>query len=166
MALTNLTNNLMTRVAPLDVGLQFAADQVLTATGFVNNVNTQLDLNIGRFDGMLILDLLALDVSSGNETYEFMLLGSNDPAFGAGNCELLAFHDFAAATAGRVLASFYLGASPVVPAPGQSVRRHAIPFSNLMGDYLLRYLQLYLVAGGTTPSVTLNSWVTDRESMI
>lgn len=172
MALTNLTNNLTTRALPLDVGMQFSAAQVLTATGFLGiaaaqgAVNEQIDLGIGRYDGILALDLLAMDISSGDETYRFALLGSNDIAFGNGNCELLVFHDFAAATTGRIIASSFLGASPVVPEPGASVRRHAIPFSNSMGGFLLRYLRLYLVAAGTTPSITVTSWVTDRESII
>ena len=186
MPLLNLTNNLTTRVVPLDLGKAFSVTPggtIYTASGFIGAVPVanpalagnptgpvttanavQLDLGIGRLDAILVLDLEALKVSAGNESYQFSLLGSNDPTFSAGNAELLAFHDFGAAATGRV-GSPYTGASPVVPTPGRSVRRHSLLFTNEMGDYLLRYLQLLLTVGGTAPSVTLNSWIADRESM-
>jgi hypothetical protein len=34
-----------------------------------------------------------------------------------------------------------------------------IPISNLMGAYLFQYLQLYLLVGGTSPSITFSSWL-------
>jgi len=97
-----LTNNALPSITPqftlpVDANMQFASAQTLAASGFVNNLNAVLDLQPGRFTGMLALDISAIDVSSGNETYQFSLLGSNDNAFGNGNVDLLAFHDFAAA---------------------------------------------------------------------
>lgn len=164
MPLTNLTNNLTTRAVPLDVVQQFSLAQTLTASGFVNNVNTQVDLRVGRESAGLVLDLSALKVSAGNETYLFGLFGSNDPAFGAGNVELITAHDFAAAAGGRLFSAF-CGASPAVPQSGESIRRHFLPFSNAFGGFMFRYMQLYALLGGTAPSVTLTSWITDRESL-
>src|SRR6516165_6501803 len=116
-----LTNNTLPSIPPhfalpLDANMQFASAQNLQASGFVNNVNSVLDLGLGRFTGMLALDISALDISSGNETYQLALLGSNDLAFGNGNVDLLAFHDFAAVTAGRIIPTL-LAASPVIPPP-------------------------------------------------
>jgi hypothetical protein len=146
------------RVLPFDVATAFCNGQTLTATGYFDGIQKTVDLGPGRFTGFLALDLSALDLSSTDETYKLMLLGSNDAAFGNGNVELLALRDFAAATAGRVLATI-CPASDAVPETNRAASRFEIPFSNQMGVYVFRYTQLYLVAGGTTPSITLAAWV-------
>lgn len=163
MALTNntLPSILPTRAVPLDINLLFAQAQTFTATGYLNNGSstTQINIGRGRIEGYWVVDLSALDVTSGNETYQLYLFGSNDTAFGNGNVENLGMHDWAAATAGRSVPTI-LGASPAVPITGLNATRHVIPYSNLMGGFLLQYLQCYLVAGGTTPSMTVTSWIT------
>lgn len=163
MALTNntLPSVLPTRAVPLDINLLFSQAITFTATGYLNNGSSTVQINIGRgrIEGYWVIDLSALDVSSGNETYVLYLLASNDIAFGNGNVEVLASHDWAAATAGRVVPTI-LGASPTVPIAGTNATRHVIPYSNMMGGFVLQYLQAYLVAGGTTPSMTVTSWIT------
>jgi len=165
-----LTNNALPSIIPhftlpIDANMQFASAQTLTATGYINNSNAVLDLQPGRFTGMLALDITALDVSSANETYQLALFGSNDNAFGNGNVDLLAFHDFAAATAGRIVPTI-LAASPTVPPSGLSGQIMAIPFTNLMQGFVYRYLKLYATLGGTTPSITLSAWVTPIEMKV
>jgi hypothetical protein len=142
----------------------FADGQTLTATGDLNNVNSQLDIGgvvnlpsgigsgAGRTSGMLVLNVTAMDLSSGDESYKFALLGSNDVLFQNGNVDLLAFHDFAAASAGRVIATL-LG--PSLPAP----TRVYAPFVNLRQNLVYRYLRCRVVIGGTTPSITVTSWL-------
>lgn len=119
MALT--ANTIPSQITQLptswDAMLAFADGQTLTATGYLNTLNSgQLDLGgtagvanpisaAGRTDAIWCLNISAIDVSSSDETYQFGLLGSNDVAFGNGNVELLAFHDFAAAASGRVFAN-------------------------------------------------------------
>jgi len=91
----------------------FTDTQVVTATGYLNNLNSGLlDLGgaspvsaVGRTDGMWNLDISAVNMVTTDETYKFALLGSNDIAFGNGNVELLAFHDLAALAANRVIAN-------------------------------------------------------------
>lgn len=90
---------------PLDNLMQFSSAQTLTSTGYFNDENAVVTLGEGRFTGMLALDITAIDVASGDETYKICLFGSNDSAFGNGNVDLLAFHDFAAASAGRQVAT-------------------------------------------------------------
>lgn len=165
-----LTNNTLPSIPPhftlpLDANMQFASAQTLTATGFVNNSNAVLDLGLGRFTGMLALDITALDVSSANETYQLSLLGSNDSAFGNGNVDLLAFHDFAAATAGRIIPTL-LAASPAVPPTNLAGSLIAIPFTNFMQGFVYRYLKLDAVLGGTTPSITLSAWISPIEMKV
>jgi len=165
-----LTNNALPSIIPhftlpVDANMQFASAQTLTASGFVNNSNAVLDLQPGRFTGMLALDITALDITSGNETYQLSLLGSNDNTFGNGNVDLLAFHDFAAASAGRIIATL-LAASPAVPDVGRAGSIIAIPFTNLMQGFIYRYLKLDAILAGTTPSITLSAWVTPIEMKI
>lgn len=168
-----LTNNTLPSVIPqftlpLDANMAFAlpsAPQTLTATGFVNSANAVLSLQPGRFTGMLALDITALDVTSGNETYQFSLIGSNDASVGNGNADLLAFHDFAAASSGRIIAT-QLAASPAIPDAGRAGSLIAIPFTNIMQGFIYQYLKLNVTAGGTTPSVTLSAWVTPIEMKV
>lgn len=164
MPLTNaaLPYYLPERIVPFDQSTAFASAQTPTASGYVNNIQTQVDAQTGRFDGYLVLDISAMDLSSNDETYRFLLLGSNDAAFANGNVETLAFKDFAAATAGRILPTV-TPASYAVPASGKAATRWSIPISNLSGVYLFRYLQLYAVIGGTTPSITLSAWLANNQ---
>lgn len=160
MALTNLSlpATIPERAVPFDAAMAFANPQTLAASGYVNALNTQLDLMPGRYDGYLNLDISAMDLSSGDETYKLLLLGSNDQAWGNGNVEMLAARDFAAATAGRLLGTI-CPASYSVPMTGRSATKFVIPFTNFMGAYIFRYLQLYALIGGTTPSITLSAWI-------
>lgn len=159
---------------PLDANLMFCSAQTVTATGYFNNVNSgQIDLGggsgstagAGRTVGMLALDITALDVSSGDETYKVHLFGSNDVAFGNGNVELLAMHDFAAAVAGRQVATI-LGISPTIPPTNLAGTEVFMPFTNLMQRIVYRYLRLYGVLGGTTPSITLSAWIAPMEMRV
>jgi len=160
MPLSNLflPSILPERAVPFDAAMAFANPQTLTASGYVNALNAQLDLMPGRFDGYLNLDISAMKLSSGDEAYKLFLLGSNDPAWGNGNVEMLAARDFAAATAGRLLGTI-CPASYTVPMTGRSATKFMIPITNLMGAYVFRYLQLYTQIAGTTPSITLSAWV-------
>lgn len=161
MPLTNaspLPSSLPQRVVPLDVLTAFSTGQTLTASGYVNQLQQQVDIGVGLWEGRLSLELSALDLSSGDETYRLFLLGSNDPAFGNGNVEILATQDFAAATAGRLLPTVAPASNPAPPATRQS-GRFVVPVTNLRGTFLFRYLQLYAQLAGTTPSITLSAWL-------
>lgn len=167
MALTALgiPSQITLFATPYDAVNAFASAQTLTATGYINNLNAVLDLGgaapvsgVGRTDGMWCMDITACDMSSGDESYKVHLFGSNDSAFGNGNVELLAFHDLAAVTAGRQVATI-LGASPTIPPTNLAGTILQIPFTNLMQRIYYRYLKCYLVAAGTTPSITLTSWI-------
>ncbi|MGO6665129.1 hypothetical protein [Rhizobium ruizarguesonis] len=150
------------RAVPLDVATAFAAGQTLTASGYVNNTQTQVDIGNGLWEGRLTLELSALDLASSDETYRLMLLGSNDAAFGNGNVEILATQDFAAASAGRLLPTV-APASNSMPPSGRLSGRFVVPVTNLRGQFLFRYLQLYALLGGTTPSITLSAWLAADE---
>jgi hypothetical protein len=168
MALTAnaIPSQVTTFPCPWDAQLAFTDTQTLAATGYLNNLNSgQIDLGgakpvaaAGRTDFIWNLDITAIDVSSGDETYQLALLGSNDTSFGNGNVELLAFHDLAAASAGRVIATL-LGVSPTIPPTNLGGTLIQLPATNLMQRIYYRFLRARLIAGGTTPSITLSSWI-------
>lgn len=168
MALTAnaIPSQVTTYPCPYDAMLAFCNAQALTATGYFNNLNSgQIDLGgaspvsaAGRTDFIWSMDITACDFSSSDESYKLHLFGSNDVAFGNGNVELLAFHDLAAVTAGRQVATI-LGASPTIPPTNLGGTIIQLAASNLMQRIYYRYLRMYLVAAGTTPSITLTSWI-------
>jgi hypothetical protein len=154
-----------TLAVPFDAALDLSnGSQTLAATGYMGAPNT-VDWGAGRVAGMWAIDITNIDVSSVDEVYKFHLFGSNDISFGNGNVELLAFHDFAAAVAGRQVATI-LGASPAMPPAGMAGTEIFIPFMNLMQRITYRYLRGYVVISGTTPTVTFRSWVAPLEMRI
>lgn len=163
MALTNntLPAILPTHALPKDELATFADAQTLSSTGYINNANAVIDLGNGYIEGTLVLDLSALDMTTGDETYQLALIGSNDASFGNGNCDLLAFQDFSGAATSRVLATI-LAATPAVPLTGQGATRYMVKFCNQKGGFLFRYAKLYATLSGTTPSITLNAWLVNR----
>lgn len=168
MALTALAipSQITTFPCPYDAALAFTSAQTLTSTGYLNNLNSGiLDLGgakpvsaVGRTDGIWNIDVTAVDVTSGDEVYQLALLGSNDAAFGNGNVELLDFYDITAASSGRVIATL-LGATPTIPPTGLGGMLIQLPFSNLMLRIYYRYLKARAIISGTTPTITLTSWV-------
>lgn len=151
--------------APYDATNAFASAQTLTATGYVNNLNAVLSLggtvpalSAGRTEGIWCMNITAIDFSSGDESYKLHLFGSNDIAFGNGNVDLISFCDFAAVTAGRQVPTI-MGATLTIPPANAAGLRIFKPFSNLFGNTLYAYVKCYLVAAGTTPSITLTSWL-------
>lgn len=151
---------------PYDAATAFCDGQTLTATGYLNALNSGIiDLGsanpaaaAGRTGGMWCMDITAIDFTSADETYLLALLGSNDAAFGNGNVELIAMHDFAAVAAGRVIPTL-LGATPTIPPTNLAGTIMQKPFSNLVQRIVYRYLKCRAVIGGTTPSITLKSWL-------
>ncbi|MBV8895533.1 MAG: hypothetical protein JO051_03400 [Acidobacteriaceae bacterium] len=143
---------------PYDASLALCASATLTATGYLGSP-TQLDLGLGRQGGVMVNDLSGLYTTTGDEYYRIFLLGSNDNAFGNGNVELLGMAEYRTASSNGVIATI-LGASPTVPAAGRVGGFLEIPFSTQRFGINYRYIRGYLVTGGTTPSITLTSWLT------
>jgi hypothetical protein len=151
---------------PLDASLQFASTQTLTATGYVNNTTAQIQVNPGRLTGFLALDITAMAVGSSDEYYRFLLMGSNDVNWGNGNIATLAFAEFNSASS-NALVTTITGAFPTVPPAGRGGWLRAVPFTNYIGGgYVFQYMKLYLVTGGTSPSVTLSAWITPFEMRV
>lgn len=102
-----------------------------------------------RIDAQLILDITALDITSGNETYQIDLMVSNDPAFAAGN---------AVCAAGVQLGK---GASlrGAVAQKDSVTGRIELGFTNQVSGNIYQYAKLFLTLGGTTPSINITSFI-------
>ena len=157
---------------PFDRATSFAENQAFTASGAINNHNTQIDLGgvaqspsaglgsgVGRVSGIWCVNVSTMDFASLDETYRLFLLASNDVAWGNGNVDLLAFHDFASVTAGRIIPTL-MGQSLAAPT------QLRIPFINLKQGLLYRYLRCNIVITGSTPQATLTSWLSFSREMM
>lgn len=146
------------RTYSFDKNLELSDGGTYTATGFlqVGAANAILDLggNQGtspvqqaRIDAVAVIDVTAIDISSGNETYKLMLLGSNDPAMGTGNV---------------CLGEMTLGKGTSIDGINMAdsvIGRYELMFCTNVAGSLYEFIALYLIAGGTTPSVTIEAFV-------
>lgn len=147
------------RTYNFDINLQLsdaAAAQTVTGYSQVGGANAVLDLggNQGtspkqqsRIDAVCVIDVTALDIASGDETYKFILVGSNDPALATGNVEL------GSVQVGKGAALEILNAADSVTG------RIELMFSTNLAGSLYEYVGLYCVIAGTTPSITYDAFV-------
>jgi hypothetical protein len=150
-----------TLAAPFDAALAFGANGVAetkNATGYFG-APKQIDIGQGRVLGEWAINITAMDQTTGDESYTFHLLGSNDVAWANGNVEILQSQNFGGAS-GRLFATI----PGATPAPGATAygpvgTRDQFPFVNMKSGIVYRYLRCYAVIGGTSPSVTANTWI-------
>ncbi|WGR74337.1 MULTISPECIES: hypothetical protein [unclassified Bradyrhizobium] len=148
------------RVYSFDINLLLSDNTAAyTSTGFsqVAGANAILDmggnqgttpLQQARIDAVAVIDVTAIKISAGNESYKLMLLGSNDPNFGAGNVDML----------GELM----LGkgaARDGVNMKDSVVGRYELPFMTQQGGNIYEYVALYIVEAGTAPSISLSAFV-------
>lgn len=101
-----------------------------------------------RIDAVLVADVTAIDIASGNETCKIMLLVSNDPNFAAGNVVQAGGLEVGKGTSldGINMKDSVIG-------------RYEIGFTNNIAGSIYQFLKLYLVIGGTTPSINISAFV-------
>jgi hypothetical protein len=130
----------------------FADDLTMTASGRAQLSSADVELNMGEgyYEGVLVIDISAIDTASSDEAYTFVLEGCNTTGFGSGNIEQLAYKRIEHASS-----SGTVGRQNITHAAG----RYYIPFMNQQGGAQYQYLTLNVVIGGTTPSVTFSAWV-------
>lgn len=150
---------------PNDRTYSFDANLVLsdnaaayTANGFAQagGANAILDLGgnqgvtptqLARIDAVAVVDVTAIDIASGNETYKLVIVGSNSPSL-ASNCV-----ELGGIQIGK-------GASLEI-ANGQDnvTGRYEIGFCNQVAGALFQYIALAIVVAGTTPSINIEAFV-------
>lgn len=130
----------------------YDAELLLKAAGLIGATADStliLDVGNGLICSCLVIDVTALEVDSNNESYEVILQGSSDAAFGTpANIAPLASMTFGdhAATRNAVLT---MGAD-------DTVGRYVVPFRNERNGTTYRYLRLTNVVVGTIGSGGIN----------
>ncbi len=135
----------------LDVELLLAdGAAAVTADGVsqVGGAAVTLQLGPGRFEGVLIIDVSAIDISSADEVVNLILQGSSAQAF----------------SSNEILAQYTLGATAARPGGAVSsvIGRYEIPFITEQHDTVYDWVRLYADVGGTTPSITFKAWIAER----
>lgn len=112
----------------------------------VGGVPRIFKLGPGLVDGMIHIQTTALDVSSGDERYDILVQGSNDPVFGSGIVPL---------------GQLQLGKANVIngtiSSPGAA--DYCLCFVNDYAGVLYQYIRVFTVVVGTTPSITWQAWL-------
>ena len=148
------------RTYSFDVNLLLADNAAAyTATGLsqVGGAQSILDMGgnqgttpaeLARVDCVAVIDVTAIKTSASNETYKLIALVSNDPAFGPGNV----------AMAGEIEVGF--GASlDGVDMLTSTTGRYELMFSTQLAGQIYEYVALYLVLGGTAPSINISAFL-------
>ena len=95
-----------------------------------------IDLGVGRFEGIVVFDLTAVEIASNNELYTALVQGSSSATF-ASDVQNLAQLDFGAT-------EVRLGG-----AIDSLAGRYELAFTNEQKDLQYRYLRLWTVVAGT-----------------
>lgn len=105
-----------------------------------------LDMGAGRFDGTVVFDVSAIDVSSADEIYDLIIQGSNSSTFASGV---------------ENLAQLNLAAAAVRDGGGQvsTVGRYELGVTNEQADVVYRYVRAYTKVAGTTPSINYTAFL-------
>ena len=117
-----------------------AAAITASRNGKVGGSDRIFDTVAGSWAGFLIFDVSAIDTASGDETYKIRLEASNSATFASGVVEIDTLDVMAIKT------------DPVL-------------FDNTKNGVVYRYLRIRYIVGGTTPSLTLVSWLIAKEDL-
>lgn len=147
------------RTYAFDANLLFADGlAALTATGFTQAYGANGILDLGgnqgttpkqqaRIDACAVIDVSAVKISAGNETYWIQIIGSNDPGLATGNVMLAAVQvGKGASLSGLNMADSVVG-------------RIELPFCTQVAGALFEYVGVYVTMGGTSPSITFDGFV-------
>lgn len=97
------------------------------------------------FEADIVLDISAIDFGTGDETYQILVQGSNSSTFASGVVNMAA----------TVFGDAVNGANDDVV-----VGRRVLHVNNEVADVRFRFLRLFSVLGGTSPSITYAAYLT------
>lgn len=128
--------------------LKDAGAVAASAAAQVASVAKILDMGAGRFDGTVVVDVSAIDISSNDEIYDIVIQGSNSASFASGI---------------ENLAQINLAASAVRDGGGQNstIGRYEIGVTNEQADVIYRYIRAYTKVAGTTPSINYTAFLSN-----
>lgn len=147
------------RTYNFDVNLLFAdGGAAVTANGYAQVGGATAIIDLGgnqstspvqqsRIDAVAVVDVTAIKISAGNETYKIIVVASNDPGLATGNVIV-----------GEVMVG--KGASlDALNCADSVVGRYEIMFSTNVAGSLYEYAAVYVVVGGTNPSITFDGFI-------
>lgn len=118
-----------------------------SAAGQVASANKILDVGLAMLEAVMIVDVISMDLTTGDEGYDITLQGSSSSTF---------------ASDVNTLQVFRLGsASATGNSATKGVGRYAAQVLNsLDGATPYRYLRLYVKTAGTTPILSASAFLT------
>lgn len=135
-----------------ETGYLYDSDLVLKASGAITAsaaAGTIVDLGsaTAKVRGDIVIEVTAIDIATNDETYDIVLQGSPDAAYG---------------TAGNIheICAIHLGAKETKRTDSDKddvIGRYILPFTNTPYGTPFRYLQLYTVVGAAGSSITYSA---------
>lgn len=137
------------RVYSFDAEMQLkdAGLVAASAAAQVNSANQILDLGAARFEGVVIIDVSAIEIASNDEEYDILIQGSNSASFASGI---------------ENLAQLNLGATEVRQGGAQdsTTGRYEQFFTNDQAGTTYRYVRAYtVVAGSVATGLNYTAWI-------
>jgi len=126
-----------------DAALLLDAGTAGAKTASFNASVSSINLGTARVRGEMVVDVSALDVGTGDESYKVVLLGGTEAGFSSGKEEELAVVALGGASTKE--------GDQVDVAP----LRLTVPFDTHRAGQIYSHVRLRVVMSGTTPSVTL-----------
>lgn len=115
------------------------------AAAQVGGQNRILNLGAGRYDGVVIVDVTAIDVANADELYLLKYQVSTSPTFASGIV---------------TVASLVLGALAVTGNSAHSgVGRYELPVHSEILGTIYPYARMFTDVGGTTPSINYTAFL-------
>lgn len=131
-----------------DTGL-IAAD----AAWQVSSANLILDVGVGRYEGIVVVDVSALEIASGDERYTLMIQGSTSATFASGIVILAALPIGDGSTIGTAFGSSGVDVD-------DTTGRYLIPFCNERNNIYYRYIRGWTdVAGSIATGINFAAFI-------
>jgi hypothetical protein len=121
-----------------------------SAAAQVAAANRILDMGAARFEGVVKVNVTAIDISSADEVYDLFVQGSNSSTFASGIENLAALNLGAAALALRATAQASVAGI------------YEISVTNEQADVTYRYIRMFTRVAGTTPSINYTAFLTSE----
>ena len=115
------------------------------AAAQVDGADKIIDLGAARVDGVVVITVSAIDITTGDEAYVLKLQGSSSSSFASGIVNLAQIH---------------MGDSSVTGASADTgTGVWELPFTNEQDGSTLQYIRMYTDVVGTTPSINYTAWI-------
>lgn len=142
-----MARNLLTATFDAATELKDAGAITASGAGQVSGAPRVVNVGNGLINAVLVIDVDAIDIVTGDEGYTVTLQGSTDATF---------------ATNVQNVASRRVGDSTTTGESADAgIGRYTLPVINQAKDGTpLPYLRIYTTVAGTTPSVNFRAWLT------